>query len=102
MADGSGVAAPLPMTPITGDGGGGGTGIPGFTITEAARTRPSCCAWRHWTPSRTTRRGRLRQCAIGCQVSTLDEQVQARRPMPDGATGRGMSLPAVDPWPEPV
>lgn len=40
--------------------------------------------------------------AIGCRVGTLDEQVQARRPMPEGVTGRGVSLPVVEPWPDPV
>ena len=40
--------------------------------------------------------------AIGCRVGTLDEQVQARRPMPEAASGRGVSLPVVEPWPAPV
>ena len=40
--------------------------------------------------------------AIGCRVGTLDEAVQARRPMPETATGRGVSLPVVEPWPDPV
>lgn len=39
---------------------------------------------------------------IGCRVGTLDDQVQSRRPMPEAATGRGVSLPAVEPWPGPV
>ncbi len=36
------------------------------------------------------------------RVSTLDEQVQARRPLPEAVTGRGVSLPQPDPWPSPV
>jgi putative DNA primase/helicase len=39
---------------------------------------------------------------LGCRVSTLDDQVRERRPMPEAGTGRGVSLPAVDPWPEPI
>ena len=39
---------------------------------------------------------------IGCRVGTLDEQVEARRPMPDAAAGRGVSLPVVEPWPDAV
>ena len=40
--------------------------------------------------------------ALGIRVGTLDEAVEARRPMPDAATGRGVSLPNVDPWPDSV
>ena len=40
--------------------------------------------------------------ALGIRVGTLDEQVKARRPMPDAATGRGVALPEVEPWPAPV
>lgn len=41
--------------------------------------------------------------ALGCRVPTLDAEVSARRPATRaGAAGRGVSLPAVDPWPEPV
>ena len=38
---------------------------------------------------------------LGCRVSTLDDEVKARR-APDSAKGRGVSLPAVRPWPSPV
>ena len=40
--------------------------------------------------------------ALGIRISTLDEQVQARRPLPEAAAGRGVSLPQPDPWPSPV
>ena len=39
---------------------------------------------------------------FGIRLSTLDDAVQALRPTPDVATGRGVSLPDVDPWPSPV
>ncbi|MBP0445017.1 DUF3631 domain-containing protein [Roseomonas sp. SSH11] len=39
---------------------------------------------------------------LGCRASTLDEQVKAARPMPDSATGRGVDLPEIEPWPERV
>ena len=40
--------------------------------------------------------------ALGCRVSTLDEQVRALRPIPEAGTGRRVSLPTADPWPEPM
>ncbi|MFT8247254.1 DUF3631 domain-containing protein [Roseomonas sp. BN140053] len=37
---------------------------------------------------------------LGCRTSTLDEQVKAARPQPGAATGRGVNLAEVEPWPE--
>jgi putative DNA primase/helicase len=48
---------------------------------------------------------RERQAAaerIGCRVGTLDEQVKAARPQSESATGRGVALAEVEPWPEAV
>ncbi|WP_165694261.1 DUF3631 domain-containing protein [Teichococcus deserti] len=48
---------------------------------------------------------RERQAAadrLGCRVSTLDEMVRGVRPAEDAATGRGVALAVVEPWPEPV
>ena len=40
---------------------------------------------------------------LGCRVTTLDEMVRALRPKPaETPGGRGVVLPEVDPWPEPV
>ena len=39
---------------------------------------------------------------MGIRVSVLDEVVKAKRPMPNAATGRGVSLPMVEPWESPV
>ncbi len=39
---------------------------------------------------------------LGIRVSTLDELVEAARPMPEAAAGRGVALPEPEPWPEPV
>jgi hypothetical protein len=48
---------------------------------------------------------RERQAAadrLGVRVSTLDAQVEAARPKPEAADGRGVALTEVEPWPEPV
>lgn len=39
---------------------------------------------------------------LNIRLSTLDDAVQALRPAPDVASGRGVSLPNVDPWGHPV
>lgn len=39
---------------------------------------------------------------LGCRTSTLDEHVKALRPVPDSAKGRGVELPEVEPWADPV
>ena len=39
---------------------------------------------------------------LGVRMSTLDAEVEARRPMPEAATGRGVSLPTAETWPDPV
>jgi putative DNA primase/helicase len=39
---------------------------------------------------------------LGIRTSTLDPQVAALRPKPETARARGVSLAAVEPWPDPV
>ena len=39
---------------------------------------------------------------LGCRVAMLDKLIADRRPLPEAATGRGVSLPVVEPWHEPV
>jgi putative DNA primase/helicase len=39
---------------------------------------------------------------LGMRASVLDRVVETMRPKPEAATGRGLSMPRVEPWPEPV
>ncbi len=75
---------------------------PGFTVAEAPAHDAELHRLAALDPIAYDQARQAAAEAIGCRVSILDEQVQARRPMPEAATGKGVSLPDVDPWPHPV
>jgi len=85
-----------------GTSGNGGAGAAGPTVAEAAPHEAELARLAALDPIAYDQARATAAEAIGCRVGTLDEQVQARRPMPEAATGRGVSLPAVAPWPDPV
>ncbi len=39
---------------------------------------------------------------LGMRASVLDRVIETMRPKPEAATGRGLTMPKVEPWPEPV
>lgn len=98
MADGSGPAA-LPPGEIV---AAAGQGIPGFTVTEASPHEAELDRLAALDPIVYDQVRAAAAKAIGCRIGTLDEAMQARRPRPETATGRGVSLPVVEPWPAPV
>ena len=78
-----------------------GAGI-GFTITEAGPHEAEIVRLARLDPITYDQQREGAAKAIGIRVSTLDEAVQAQRPMPEAATGRGVSLPEAEPWPSAV
>ena len=102
MADGSGAMPPLPDDAAPPPIAGCDPGIPGFTIAEASPHDAELERLAGLDPIAYDQQRQDAAARIGCRVGTLDEQVQARRPLPEAATGRGVSLPVVEPWPDPV
>ncbi len=98
MADGSGPAA-LPPDEAAADTS---QAVASFTITEASPHEAELDRLAALDPIAYDQQRAAAADAIGCRVGTLDEAVLARRPMPEAAFGRGVSLPTVEPWPAPV
>jgi len=74
----------------------------GFTVADACPYEDEISRLAALDPIAYDKQRKATARAIGCRMGTLDEQVQARRPMLEGATGRGVLLPVVEPWPDPV
>lgn len=99
MADGFDVLSVLPGDAPPDDAPNGAAG---FTVAEVPAFEVELSRLAALDPITYEQQRHAAAEAIGCRVSILDEQVQTRRPMPEAAAGRGMFLPAVDPWPHPV
>ena len=74
----------------------------GFTVADDCPYEAEICRLATLAPIAYDQKREAAAKAIGCRLSTLDEMVQAHRPLPDAAAGRSVSLPAVDLWPDPV
>lgn len=99
MADGSGV---LPILPGDTPPDDAPDGAAGFTVEEVSAFEVELSRLAALDPITYEQQRHAAAEALCCRVSILDEQVQTRRPMPETAAGRGMFLPTVEPWPQPV
>jgi len=95
MADGSGALLGLPDDAADTNGAG-------FTVVEAPAHEAELTRLVALDPIAYDQQRQAAADTLGVRVGTLDAVVQARRPMPEAATGRSVTLPDVEPWPSTV
>lgn len=84
------------------DAAGAAPEAAGYTVAEKPAWEGELARLATLDPIEYDRQRTAAADALGCRVSTLDDAVKQRRPMPDAAAGRGMMLAEAEPWPEPV